>query len=59
MEHKKNVHVLSGGGIKRGWDESGRLTFFFFLKKRFYLFIHESHRDRDTGRGEAGVLQEA
>ena len=33
----------------------------FFFKKRFYLFIHESHgeRGRDTGRGEAGFMQGA
>ena len=36
-----------------------RGCFFFFL--RFYLFIHERHRERgrDTGEGEAGSVQGA
>ena len=37
------------------------IGFFFLFKflKRFYLFIHERHRERDTGKGEADSMQGA
>ena len=57
----KIVHKLFAGAYILSDDTDNKLINMNFFFLRFYLFIHERHREkeRQRHRGEAGSMQEA